>query len=247
MEEVYGSALHAEGSRSEDLTEDFGLDLPESLDGNLDRDLDGDMDGDLEDSDMDSDIDDDSLDGGSERSERSSGSGSGGSGVAGAVKGEVKWFNPGKGFGFVRVSEGNRDAFLHVSSLAPHGVSILHPGAEVTCTLTEGARGLQVESLVSIESEGEPQDSSSRFGGGGGGDDRRPPAGPLREVDGTVKFFNARKGFGFVSPDDGGADIFLPARVLTRCGIMSVQPSQRLRMQVRSGLRGLAAESVSEI
>ncbi|MDA8006220.1 MAG: cold shock domain-containing protein [Alphaproteobacteria bacterium] len=162
--------------------------------------------------------------------------------VAGVIRGEVKWFNPSKGFGFVRVGEGSRDAFLHASSLTEHGVSVLHPGAEVTCILVEGARGLQVESLVSIESEGEPQEGAGRYG-----DERRPPAGPLREVDGTVKFFNARKGFGFVAPDEGGADVFLPARVLTRCGIMNVQQDQRLRMQVRAGLRGLAAESVKEI
>ena len=159
-----------------------------------------------------------------------------------AVKGEVKWFNSSKGFGFVRVGGSDRDAFLHVSSLTPHGLTILHPGAQVTCILADGPRGLQVQSLVSVESIGDPQDASTRFSG-----ERRPPTGPLREMDGTVKFFNARKGFGFVSPDDGGADVFLPARVLTRCGIMDVQPDQRLRMQVRSGLRGMAAESVKEI
>ena len=122
-------------------------------------------------------------------------------------------------------------------------MTTLHPGAEITCVVADGPRGLQVQSVVSIESQGTPQP----HGGGGPGGERRPPAGPLQEMDGTVKFFNARKGFGFVAPDDGGADVFLPARVLTRCGIMSVQPSQRLRMQVRSGMRGMAAESVQEI
>lgn len=161
-------------------------------------------------------------------------------------RGEVKWFNPTKGFGFVRFSERDEEAFLHISSLVPHGVKMLNPGAEVICVVGQGPRGLQVERVVSIESEGvaEPGSSSAPEGAPRG---RPAPQGEATEICGEVKFFNARKGFGFVSPDEGGRDVFLPARVLTRCGILSVKPGQRLRLQVRAGLRGLSADAVEEI
>jgi CspA family cold shock protein len=48
---------------------------------------------------------------------------------------------------------------------------------------------------------------------------------------GTIKFFNASKGFGFVTPDGGGADIFLPAATLTASGIAMVNPGQRVTFE----------------
>src|SRR5260370_8196754 len=45
-----------------------------------------------------------------------------------AVRGQVKWFNPNKGYGFVQLSDGSGDAFLHVTALAGIGVSTVHPG-----------------------------------------------------------------------------------------------------------------------
>jgi CspA family cold shock protein len=45
---------------------------------------------------------------------------------------------------------------------------------------------------------------------------------------GTIKFFNASKGFGFVTPDGGGADIFLPAATVTALGVANVSPGQRV-------------------
>ena len=161
------------------------------------------------------------------------------SGEGAQVAGKVKWFNPTKGFGFVEIASQGQDAFLHISALSAAGVTTLHPGAEITVTLSQSPRGVQVERLISVESEGEPQ-----YGSGGASSTPRAPSGPLHTVEGTVKFYNARKGFGFVTPDDGGPDVFLPGRVLTRCGILSVNPDDRLVMQVRQGMRGMSAESV---
>ena len=46
---------------------------------------------------------------------------------------------------------------------------------------------------------------------------------------GTGKWFNATKGFGFITPDAGGKDVFLHASVVRRAGLMEVQPGQRVR------------------
>jgi CspA family cold shock protein len=55
---------------------------------------------------------------------------------------------------------------------------------------------------------------------------------------GTIKFFNASKGFGFVTSDGGGADIFLPAATLTASGIAIVSPGQRVTFEQAADMKG---------
>ena len=55
---------------------------------------------------------------------------------------------------------------------------------------------------------------------------------------GTIKFFNASKGFGFVTPDGGGADIFLPAAIVAASGIASVNPGQRVTFEQAADKKG---------
>ncbi len=55
---------------------------------------------------------------------------------------------------------------------------------------------------------------------------------------GTIKFFNASKGFGFVTPDGGGADVFLPAATVTAAGIAVVSPGQRVAFEQAADKKG---------
>jgi CspA family cold shock protein len=55
---------------------------------------------------------------------------------------------------------------------------------------------------------------------------------------GTIKFFNASKGFGFVTPDGGGADIFLPAAAVTASGLAAVNPGQRVTFEQAPDKKG---------
>jgi CspA family cold shock protein len=55
---------------------------------------------------------------------------------------------------------------------------------------------------------------------------------------GTIKFFNASKGFGFVTPDGGGADLFLPAATVTASGIAIVRPGQRVTFEQAADKKG---------
>jgi CspA family cold shock protein len=55
---------------------------------------------------------------------------------------------------------------------------------------------------------------------------------------GTIKFFNASKGFGFVTPDGGGADIFLPGATVTASGIATVNPGQRVTFEQAADKKG---------
>ena len=61
---------------------------------------------------------------------------------------------------------------------------------------------------------------------------------------GTVKFFNAEKGFGFVTPDDGGKDVYVASRALQKAGLPSLNSEQRVRLTVRMGQKGPMAEAV---
>lgn len=54
----------------------------------------------------------------------------------------------------------------------------------------------------------------------------------------TVKFFRADKGFGFVVPDDGSADVFLPANVVEAAGLGDVQKGQRVLVTYKQGAKG---------
>jgi len=145
----------------------------------------------------------------------------------------VKWFNPTKGFGFVQPTDGSPDAFMHVSVVERSGLNSLPQGATIICDLCAGQKGPQVAAVHRVESlpEAPPHNEG----------------GEASEVDGTVKFYNGEKGFGFVVPDGGGKDVFVSARVLERAGIRDLEPDQRLRMMTRMGQKGPMADSVELI
>jgi len=188
----------------------------------------------------------------------------GSAGSGGDVKAVVKWFNATKGFGFVQPTDGSPDAFLHVSVLEAIGRSELPEGTEIVCSLMNGRKGLQVASISKIESipagGAAPRPRSGGFrdrdsGGFGGGYRDRDSGGyggrggydgggATSTVEGTVKFFNAEKGFGFIVPDDGGKDVFVSARVLERARITTLTPEQRVRVTTRMGQKGPMAETV---
>ncbi|HKK30530.1 MAG TPA: cold-shock protein, partial [Alphaproteobacteria bacterium] len=68
--------------------------------------------------------------------------------------------------------------------------------------------------------------------------------GPATVVDGTVKFFNSDKGYGFIAPDDGSPDVFVSGRVLERLGVNSLETNQRVRVSARPGQKGMVASNI---
>ena len=55
--------------------------------------------------------------------------------------GTVKWFNPSKGFGFIELEDGSKDAFVHISAVERSGLSTLAEGQKVTFELVAGRDG----------------------------------------------------------------------------------------------------------
>ena len=177
---------------------------------------------------------------------------------------EVKWYSPSKGFGFVQLSDGSPDAFLHVSVVEQTGRHDLPDGTKIVCDIAEGRKGRQVSFIHRIDSlgSGAPRgapagrpggfDRGERggYGGapsGGGGGGFAGGGGGGTQVDGTVKFVDAGKGYGFITPDDGTKDVFVSARTLGRIGLTALENNQRVRILVRMGQKGPMADSVELI
>ncbi len=72
---------------------------------------------------------------------------------------------------------------------------------------------------------------------------------PRREVSmqGTVKWFNDSKGFGFITPDDGSKDVFVHFSAITSSGFRSLQEGDRVEFETEQGQKGPQAKNVSKI
>ena len=64
-------------------------------------------------------------------------------------------------------------------------------------------------------------------------------------TNGTVKWFNAEKGFGFIAPEDGGADVFVHYSAINGSGFKELQENQAVTYEVTQGAKGPQASSVS--
>jgi CspA family cold shock protein len=62
---------------------------------------------------------------------------------------------------------------------------------------------------------------------------------------GTVKWFNGQKGFGFIQPDDGGADVFVHISAVERAGLRSLHEGQKLSFELEADRRSGKSSAVN--
>ena len=154
--------------------------------------------------------------------------------VVGEAKGIVKFFNGQKGFGFIVRDDGGEDVFVHISAVEQAGLTGLAEGQPLDFTLVD--RGGRV-SATDLRIEGDPLPV----------EDRGPrERGPQRELtgekaSGTVKFFNATKGFGFITRDDGQPDAFVHISAVERAGMISLNEGDRIEFELEVDRRGKTA------
>jgi CspA family cold shock protein len=176
------------------------------------------------------------------------------------VTATVKWFNRTKGFGFIQATDGSGDVFLPASTLGVAGYQDVGEGVTIVCDVATGAKGRAVVNIIDIDTstaESRPQRDRvpggprpDRLGGrgdggrGDGGGFDRQPAGPAESLSGVVKWFDVTRGFGFISPSDGGKDVFIHVSALRRSGLDTLTTGQNVRMMVQEARRGREAASV---
>lgn len=158
--------------------------------------------------------------------------------------GTVTWYDAGKGFGFITPDSGDQDVFVHARSLAGD-VGELVEGDRVSYRLSEGEKGAQAQGVRLVGGSG-PR--GGRPAGGRGGQGRPAPSrgpqarGPQRGGEGVVARYDADRGFGFITPDDGGPDLFVHVSVV-RDG-EALYEGDRVRFQIRQSDRGPQADRV---
>ncbi len=151
--------------------------------------------------------------------------------------GKVKWFNASKGFGFIQPDDGGPDVFVHVSAVERTGLFGLNEGQAIGYELEQDRRaGKSSAANLRVIGSGESARQEVRSGfsprppvhGG-------PPHGPVGS--GTVKWFNASKGFGFIQPDGGGDDVFVHASALEQSGLPTLNEGQKVTYEIHASPR----------
>jgi len=162
--------------------------------------------------------------------------------VADPIEGQVKWFDPTKGFGFVVPDAGGPDILLHANVLRNFGQSSVADGSRIELTVQETQRGVQAVEVLAIEppeDDGTPvladipqeaEDFSLED----------VPYEPAR-----VKWFDKAKGFGFANVFGRPEDVFVHVEVLRRSGLADLQPGEAVAMRVVDGARGRMAAHVA--
>ena len=161
------------------------------------------------------------------------GGGAGGGGgmpaqVVGEGKGVVKFFNAGKGFGFIQQDGGGEDVFVHISAVERAGLEGLAEGQQLGYTLVDRGGKVSASDLVMV---GDVIAVAKR------------EEAPQRELtgersSGTVKFFNGMKGFGFITRDDGQPDAFVHISAVKNSGMDDLAEGDRLEFDIEVDRRG---------
>ena len=172
---------------------------------------------------------------------------SAGAGGADGADGTVSWYDEDKGFGFIAPDSGARDVFVHARSLA-EGLTWLTEGDRVAYEVVSGDKGPQARDVQLVRGA-EPAPPPRRPAPAGPAPaGRREPASPgvpARAGEGVVARYDGDRGFGFITPDAGGEDLFVHVSVVA--GSEPLQRGDRVRYTVRQSDRGPQADRVERL
>lgn len=158
------------------------------------------------------------------------------------VAGLIKWFDVGKGFGFIVPDNGMKDILLHVTCLRRDGYQTAYEGARIVVEVLDRPRGLQALRILSMDESTALHPS------------QLPPSRTHVQITptsglemATVKWFNRIRGFGFLTQGEGTEDIFVHMETLRRYGLTELRPGQDVLVRFGDGPKGRMASEVRPV
>lgn len=156
------------------------------------------------------------------------------------IKGQVKWFDATKGFGFVVSDDEDGDILLHANVLRNFGRSSVAEGSSIVIEVQVTDRGRQASVIHEI---GAPLHDDSDL------TQESAPSIPVVDSEvpfepARVKWFDKSKGFGFANVYNSDEDVFLHVEILRHYGLSDLQPGEAISVRVIDGPRGRMAGEV---
>jgi len=158
------------------------------------------------------------------------------------IEAKVKWYNPEKGYGFLAPDDESVDIFMHFSVLSASGYQHVEPEDRIICEIGPGEHGLQVMRVLEVKPVLN-ENKKNRLTRSNLNIDLEN----LEEIEGTIKWYNPVKKFGFVFPDNGGIDIFFHTAILHASGYKSLEPGIRVLVKVYHTKRGPEVRTLTVI
>jgi CspA family cold shock protein len=155
------------------------------------------------------------------------------------VTGRIKWFDVAKGYGFIVQDNGGPDVLFHVTCLRRDGYQTALEGACVVAEAVQRPKGLQCFRILSMDESTAVHPA------------RLPPARTRVSVvptsgleRGWVKWYNALRGYGFITRGSGTPDIFVHAETVRLYGMAGLSVGQDVIVRYGQGAKGLMATEV---
>lgn len=159
------------------------------------------------------------------------------------VTGRVKWYDPGRGFGFILDGRGGPDILIHANVLRNFGQGSVAEGAGIEMIVQDTPRGPQAACVLAITP---PEPPAAEAGTGAGAAAPIAPdelaALPLEPA--RVKWFDKVKGYGFANVFGRPEDVFVHMDVVRRSGFGELAPGEAVCLRMILGPRGRMAVQV---